>query len=182
MTADDDLERLTGPLADAADALRRPVVVRDEWRTALLDEVARDARPARSVWMVRPAVAIAAGFALLITGAGAALLIARPHAPLPADTTSTAATRSPVTVRFVYVGTDAREVSLVGDFNGWDPRAVQLRRLADGRTWIAEVPLSAGRYAYAFMVDGRLVADPTAARTPDDDFGAANSVLMVRGS
>ena len=54
-----------------------------------------------------------------------------------------------------------------------------LHRLNDG-TWIIDVPLVAGRYAYAFVVDGRIEVDPTAPRA-GGDFGE-NSILMVRGS
>jgi 1,4-alpha-glucan branching enzyme len=81
----------------------------------------------------------------------------------------------------VFVAPSAGNVSVVGDFNQWNPSAIPLRRLSDG-TWIADVPLAPGRYAYAFVVDGRLEPDPSAPRAADGDFGVANSIIMIRGS
>ena len=74
---------------------------------------------------------------------------------------------------------NARSVSVVGDFNHWDANATPLRKLSDG-TWIIDVPIDPGRYAYAFVVDGKIEVDPSAPRA-DGEFGA-NSILMVRGS
>src|SRR5690349_11385988 len=49
-------------------------------------------------------------------------------------------------VEFVFVAPTARNVSLVGDFNGWDATATPMRR-TDGRTtWSVSVPLAAGRH------------------------------------
>ena len=42
------------------------------------------------------------------------------------------------------------------------------------------MPLRAGRYTYAFLLDGRLwVPDPTAPLAPEDGFGRRNSVVVV---
>ena len=57
-----------------------------------------------------------------------------------------------------------------------------MRRSGDGRTWEIEVPLAPGRYAYSFVVDGRLERDPRAPQAVGDDFGSPSSVVMVRGS
>jgi hypothetical protein len=73
----------------------------------------------------------------------------------------------------------AERVSLVGDFNGWDPTATPMRLGADGR-WTASVPLGLGSYTYAFVVnDTAWIADPNAPRAPRSEFGAAGSVLVV---
>ncbi|MBL0939195.1 MAG: isoamylase early set domain-containing protein [Gemmatimonadaceae bacterium] len=73
----------------------------------------------------------------------------------------------------------AREVSLVGDFNGWDENATpMIRRSADG-TWSARVPLSPGRHTYAFVVDGQQwLVDPLAPQVPDAGFGPTNAVIV----
>ncbi|HEY0779684.1 MAG TPA: isoamylase early set domain-containing protein, partial [Gemmatirosa sp.] len=101
-----------------------------------------------------------------------------------------AATRARDTVyitRFMLVAPGAREVSLVGDFNEWDHGATPLRRVASqGGTqgvWTIDVPLTAGRYAYSFLVDGqRWVADPARPRAIGaDDFGSPNSAVTVGG-
>jgi 1,4-alpha-glucan branching enzyme len=95
--------------------------------------------------------------------------------PLPGETSG----RS--TVRFVLVAPYASRVSLVGDFNRWNPRAMPMRRSADGRAWLLDVPLAAGRHVYSFVVDGDLAPDPTAPRSGDDDFGVPSSVVLVSG-
>jgi hypothetical protein len=49
--------------------------------------------------------------------------------------------------------------------------------------WTAVVPLTAGRYRYAFLVDGvSWLADPAAPAARDDEFGAPSSVVTVGGS
>jgi len=83
-------------------------------------------------------------------------------------------------VEFVFVAPTARNVSLVGDFNGWDAKATPMRR-TDGRTtWSVAVPLPAGRHVYAFVVDGDAwVADPQAPLAPEQWYGQRNSVVIV---
>ena len=56
----------------------------------------------------------------------------------------------------------ARQVSLVGDFNGWDPNATPMIRQPDGR-WRASLELGHGYHEYLFLVDGNRVLDPNAA-------------------
>lgn len=86
-----------------------------------------------------------------------------------------------VLVHFAMVAPDAQQVALVGDFNGWSPTVTPLRR-APGAWWV-EVPLRAGRYTYAFLLDGRLwVPDPAAPLAPEDGFGRRNSVVVVAAS
>jgi hypothetical protein len=159
-----------------AGALREEVPVRAAWRDDLLARIEADA-PARRVrgFQLSAPLAIAAGLVILATGyaigRGASRDVASPNAIAASDARSV--------IRFVYVAPGAGKVSVVGDFNAWNPTAIPLRRLGDG-TWIADVPLTPGRYAYAFVVDGKIEVDPTAPRADDGDFGA-NSVLMVRG-
>ena len=83
-------------------------------------------------------------------------------------------------VRFVLVAPRAGRVALVGDFNAWDAARTPMRPGADGRVWTVELPVSAGRHLYAFVVDGtRWVVDPAAPLAPEEDFGTRNSVLVV---
>ena len=83
-------------------------------------------------------------------------------------------------VEFVFVAPSARNVSVVGDFNGWDAAATPMQR-ADGRTtWSVAVQLPAGRHVYAFVVDGNAwVAAPQAPLSPEQWFGQRNSVVVV---
>jgi hypothetical protein len=88
--------------------------------------------------------------------------------------------------RFVFVAPDAKQVALVGDFNDWKQNATPLVRVAQGGrggVWTVELPLAAGRYSYAFLIDGhRWTPDPAAPRAVGDDFGRPSSVVTVRGA
>ena len=87
-------------------------------------------------------------------------------------------------VKFVLVAPQAKNVSLVGDFNEWDLAKTPMIRSGDSGLWTVVLPLSAGRHLYAFVVDGSSwLQDPSAPIAPDDGFGHANSVKLVsRGS
>ncbi|MGZ8458781.1 MAG: isoamylase early set domain-containing protein, partial [Gemmatirosa sp.] len=101
----------------------------------------------------------------------------------PMVTAASSRTRDTVFVtRFMIVAPNARQVSLVGDFNDWDQASTPLLKVAANGVWTAEVKLPPGRYAYAFLVDGqRWIADPTAPPAVGDDFGRPSSVVTVRG-
>lgn len=73
----------------------------------------------------------------------------------------------------------AREVSLVGDFNGWDPAAHPLEPDRDG-WWQVEVRLLAGSHQYAYLVDGKTVAPADAEALVDDGFGGRNGLIWVQ--
>ncbi len=183
------------------DALREPVPARPSWRASLDAALAREraggagettervpAWPPRRV-SLRPAWAIAAalGF-MLLGGAGTALFLGRTttfagRAAIAPMAAASRTTGEPVTVRFLLVAPSARRVSVVGDFNGWDPAATPMRRSgSDGDRWILELPVRPGRHTYAFYVDGDVLADPAAPRAPEEDFGVPNSLLLVGGT
>lgn len=122
----------------------------------------RRRRPA--LWWLAPAVAAAAAVVLLL---------GKPSTP-PATLSATV-----VTVRFVLVAPGARQVSVAGTFNRWDPSATPLVRSGTADTWVATLALPPGEHQYAFVVDGaRWVPDP-AAPAVDDGFGRRNSVLTL---
>ena len=82
-------------------------------------------------------------------------------------------------VQFMLVAPAATRVSLVGEFNDWDPTATPMAREAGG-AWHVALPLASGRHVYAFVVDGRSwVADPQAPLAAEGWYGARNSVLLV---
>ena len=84
-------------------------------------------------------------------------------------------------IKFVLVAPQASQVTVVGDFNDWNPAAHPMERI--GGTWTVTVPLEAGRHEYSFVVDGKhWMPDPAAPLAPDDGFGVANSVLLVSRS
>src|SRR5690348_1381656 len=83
-------------------------------------------------------------------------------------------------VAFTLSAPYASTVTLVGDFNDWDPKSTPLTHV-DG-AWSVRVRLRPGLYNYAFVVDGsRWLSDPTAPNVHVDDFGSPNSVITVAG-
>jgi len=87
---------------------------------------------------------------------------------------------SDTVVKFVYVAPQAAKVFVVGDFNDWNSTKTPMVRAAASGLWTATVPLTAGRHLYAFVVDGTWSPDPAAPLAPDDGFGDAKSVRIVR--
>ena len=100
-------------------------------------------------------------------------------------TTTLVSTQTPAdreTVRFALSAPNASRVALVGSFNEWNPIATPLVRDPATGTWMVSLRLPPGRHVYAFVVDGDVTADPAAPRAADDDFGSANSVVLVTGN
>jgi 1,4-alpha-glucan branching enzyme len=84
-------------------------------------------------------------------------------------------------VQFVLVAPDAKKVAVVGDFNGWDAShsAYQAQHRGGG-VWSVMAPVPVGHHRYSFVVDDSLwVADPSAPRVVDNDFGMTNSAIVV---
>ena len=82
-------------------------------------------------------------------------------------------------VAFSLEAPQASQVSLVGDFNNWDPAATPLAKGAAGR-WEAVVALTPGRYQFTYVVDGRRwVRDSSLPQAVGDDFGQPTSVITV---
>jgi hypothetical protein len=197
---DDDTRPTPRPecgLEEAIDLLRVEVEPRAAWRDDLLRQLREQPTPGRVSatggifrdhrWQISPVFALAAALVcMVIGGVGATFLqswmLASPSAGPAAAVSPTAATRSPtqtIGVRFAVMAEGAARVSLVGDFNGWNPDATPLRLASDGRTWVAMLPLREGRHTYAFVIDGVVVADPAAPRAGDDDFGTPSSLMLV---
>lgn len=166
---------------------------------------ARRARRSPVSWILEPrslrvsplaGLAVAAGLVgigLALGLAGRARTLLAPDTPAAAATAAgaaatpravpVAATGTPARVKFVFVAPGASQVTVVGDFNDWNPTAHPMERTPTGGTWTVTVPLDAGRHEYSFVVDGKhWMPDPTAPLAPNDGFGGANSVLLVSGS
>ncbi len=92
------------------------------------------------------------------------------------------ATKPEQRVQFVLVAPDAKKVSVVGDFNGWDASHASFQaQHRGGGVWSVTVPVAVGHHRYSFVVDDSLwVADPSAARVADNDFGMPNSAIVVQ--
>ena len=95
---------------------------------------------------------------------------------------STHAAKPPQRVQFVLVAPDAKKVAVVGDFNGWDvDHAGYQAQHRGGGVWSVTAPVPVGHHHYSFVVDDSVwVADPTAPRVVDNDFGVANSAIVVQ--
>jgi 1,4-alpha-glucan branching enzyme len=82
-------------------------------------------------------------------------------------------------VRLMFDDPGARQVAVVGDFNGWHAGETPLVRDAATHRWSATLALRDGFHRYAFVVDGtRWTPDPSAERVRADD-GRVYSLLHV---
>lgn len=81
-------------------------------------------------------------------------------------------------VNFVCSAPEATSVSLVGDFNEWDPRAHPMDRQPDG-AWLLQVPLHHGHHQYRFFVDGKPELDPRASGVTRNRAGERVSLIAV---
>ena len=64
-------------------------------------------------------------------------------------------------VDFFCRAPQATSVSLIGDFNGWQPAAHPMTRMPDGG-WVIRLELRHGHHQYVFLVDGVSTLDPNA--------------------
>src|SRR4051794_29733358 len=148
--------------------LRRPVAIDPTLDERVMREVAeippaRRGRLPRSLWGSIAAAAILG-----------AVLIAHPWSR--ARNAGTADL-----LQFVLVAPQAASVSLVGDFNDWDPKRSPMQT-AQG-VWATALRLAPGRYRYAFLVNGtEWRADPAAPPARDEEFGTPGSVVTVGGA
>jgi 1,4-alpha-glucan branching enzyme len=81
-------------------------------------------------------------------------------------------------INFICHATQATEVSLVGDFNHWDPKTHPMKRMTD-RSWLLTINLKHGHHRYAFLVDGVLSLDPSAQGVTRNDKGERVSLAPV---
>jgi hypothetical protein len=81
-------------------------------------------------------------------------------------------------IRFSLEADEAKKVSLVGEFNNWNPDADPMQRDENG-TWTKTKMLSPGNLEYKFFVDGEWIQDPENLRTCPNCFGTQNSVVKV---
>ncbi len=195
MREDDEVTPL---IERVAATLRRPAPLGADFDARVMAQVRatrRRSAAGRAIdWLREPrpvllspltGLALAAGVALVLIAAGAALLTMRraaARATVAAAALPQPASRIPNPVQFVLLAPQAHTVAIAGDFNGWDAGRTPLTRAPSG-LWTVQVPLEAGRYTYAFVVDGRrFVPDPAAPRAVGDDFGTPSSVVTVEAT
>ena len=81
-------------------------------------------------------------------------------------------------VNFVCNATQAKTVTLVGDFNEWNPAAHPMKQMPD-HCWLLQVELKHGHHRYAFLVDGVLTLDPHAQGIARNDKGERVCLVPV---
>jgi hypothetical protein len=99
-------------------------------------------------------------------------MIARSKSKSPADRP---ARKSKVTL--VAPIPEGKQVVATGDFTGWSPEGVPLKRRRDG-AWSKTLYLAPGRYEYRLLVDGQWANNPAAERSANP-YGSDNDVLIV---
>ncbi|MGA1197867.1 MAG: glycogen-binding domain-containing protein [Candidatus Latescibacterota bacterium] len=78
-------------------------------------------------------------------------------------------------VYFRYQAPNAKVVSVLGSFNGWEERPMKKNKEGEWSTWTL---LEAGRYEYRFKIDGLWQNAPDAETVPNEH-GSENNVLKV---
>ncbi|HEY7532050.1 MAG TPA: isoamylase early set domain-containing protein [Nitrospiraceae bacterium] len=81
-------------------------------------------------------------------------------------------------IKFELSAPEAREVSLAGSFNQWNPQANPMKKDKKG-VWKATLSLEPGRYEYRFIVDGNWENDPSCSSCVPNEFGGKNCVSIV---
>ena len=176
-------------LESVAKPLRAPVRASDGFEARVMAAVRAPERSSVLAWAVRPRVLRLSPLAGLAAAAGIALAalsldrvgFQREQPRVAAAPAAVAASVDTMQlVQFMLVAPNAQTVSVVGDFNDWDPAAMPLREAAGAGVWTITVPLTAGRHQYVFMVNGsRWTPDPAAPLAVEDSFGMPNSVITV---
>lgn len=92
--------------------------------------------------------------------------------------TSTKTTEKKRRVQFEIAAGEAREVRLLGDFNGWKPGAHVMKKDGAG-IWRRTVMLPPGTYEYKFLVDGHWVNDPQNNNVRHNSYGTANNLIQI---
>jgi hypothetical protein len=178
--------------------LRRPVRMDDEFDRNVMAVVRSLPRHRYGAWAralrprtitVRPLLSAVAAAFLFVAALSVGHAIGTVRATRPANGRSDSAdrangpsaTRRPV--QFVLVAPRARKVQVVGDFNDWDASHEEFRaEHRGGGVWSVTAAVPEGHHRYSFVVDDSLwVADPTAPRVIDDNYGMPNSALVVGG-
>jgi 1,4-alpha-glucan branching enzyme len=85
-------------------------------------------------------------------------------------------------VKFKLNAPKAKNVSVAGDFNGWDTKSHPLRpdkRDGSNEMWQRIVRLEPGAYEYRFIVDDMWYDDPNSLERCANEFGCYNCIIRV---
>lgn len=174
-----------------AEALRRDVPTSGDARSRIMQrvrEASRELPRTRAPFFARGARHSIVGLALAAgVGSITTLSVLRPSGGAAGDGPTAVIGDTVVStlrdtlrlVRLMFDDAGARDVAVVGDFNGWLAGATPLARNPVTRRWSATVALRDGAHRYAFVVDGtRWTPDPSAEHVRADD-GRVYSLLHV---
>jgi hypothetical protein len=92
-------------------------------------------------------------------------------------------TRTPdmITIHLMINMPEATTVSVVGDWNSWNPEADILSDTDGDGVWEIRIKLNKNNeYRYQFLINGKeWVPDPSSPLQVDDGFGGINSILEI---
>lgn len=177
----EEADRLLQAVRTYAAGLAAPSAALDD---AVLRQIRGDAPRRRGAvrWLFEPRPVRLRPVWVPLMAAAAAVVIwlgVRPQATPELSPRTVSAASDTVFVRFQMMAPEARQVAIVGSFDGWDPAAIPLVR-EDGGLWSVTLSLPLGEHQYQFVIDGeRWVPDPRAHAQIDDGFGGTNSVVVV---
>jgi len=84
-------------------------------------------------------------------------------------------------VRFTIRAQEAKQVFLVGSFNGWSKDASPMKIVDGTAVWSIDLPLQEGEYPFMYLIDGsQWVTPPSADDFVTDEFGHTNGIVIVR--
>ena len=86
---------------------------------------------------------------------------------------------SPGLIEFRLYKPNAKFISLVGDFNNWNPEDDILRRDENG-VWTIRKKLSRGIYRYNYIIDGDWTIDLFNENTASNDTGEICSLIKIK--
>jgi len=81
-------------------------------------------------------------------------------------------------ITFLINASEAKKVSLVGEFNNWNPEKHSMKSEDKGQ-WIKTVMLNPGTYEYKFLVDGNWLLDTKNDHSRLNCYGTLNSLITV---
>jgi 1,4-alpha-glucan branching enzyme len=79
---------------------------------------------------------------------------------------------------FSFKAPEAGQVSLVGEFNNWDPSKHPMK-CDDNGLWTKTVMLEPGIYEYKFLADENWMSDTKNEHSRGNGYGTFNSVITV---
>jgi 1,4-alpha-glucan branching enzyme len=81
-------------------------------------------------------------------------------------------------VEFTLIAPEAKNVSIAGQFNNWDARALPMKKDKKG-AWRIKIKLPQGACQYKYVVDGSWAEDIAGRESEPNAFGTKNCIVTV---